>query len=119
GYTKEVFIVWHRKLGRIEVRTVGWEKPQLRTRLFNRRAHLWLLVGGEVVEHHDVAAAQRRDQDLLDVRAERDVIDGAIEHGRGRQLGGPERRDDGVRLPVATGRVIRDPQPAWAPSVSP
>jgi hypothetical protein len=103
---------------RIEVRTVRWEKPQDRTRLLNRDADFGLLVGGEVVEDDDVAGSERRHQDLLDIRAKRGAVHRAIEHGRGRQLGGAQRRDHRVRLPVAAGRVIRDPRPAQAAGVA-
>ncbi len=57
-------------LGHCEVGTVGREKAQERAGLLNRRAHLGLLVGGEIVEHDDIARAQRRHQDLLDIGAE-------------------------------------------------
>ena len=94
---------------RIEVGAVGRQKSQERSSLLNRRADLGLFVGGEIVEHDDVARSQRRHQDLLDVGVEGGGVDRSIEHGRGRQLGGAERGDHRVRLPMAAGRVIRDP----------
>jgi hypothetical protein len=39
----------------------------VRARLFNGELHGRLLVHGEVIEHHDVAGPQRRDEHLLDV----------------------------------------------------
>ena len=78
----------------------------MRPRLLDRGADLGLFVGGEIVEHNDIARAQRRHQDLLDVGEERGVVDRPIEDRRRGQLGGAERRDDGVRLPVAARRVI-------------
>jgi len=93
-------------LDRIEVGTVGREKPQPRARLFDRDPHLGLLVHGEVIEHHDVAGAQRRDQDLLDVRAERHRIDRAVEDGGGGQGCRSQGRDQRVRLPMPAGRVV-------------
>lgn len=44
-----------------------------------------MFVGREVVEDHDIARAQRGDEDLLNIGEERGVIDGAVEDCRGRQ----------------------------------
>ena len=90
----------------------------MRTRLLNGRAHLGLLVGGEIVEHDHIASSQRGHEDLLDVGAERGVVDRAIEHGRCRQFRGAERRDHGMCLPMAAGRVIRDARAARAAGVA-
>ena len=102
----------------IEVRTVGRKKSEERARLCDRRAHFRLFMGGQIVEHNDIARSQRRHQDLLDVSAERSVVDRSIEHGRGRQRCWPECRDHGVRLPVAARRVIRDAGAARAARVA-
>jgi len=107
-----------RLFDRIEVGTVGREKSQKRTRLFNRHAHLGLLVGGEIVEHDDIARAQRGRQDLLDVGAEGGGVDRSIEHRRCGQLGGAEGGDHRVRLPVAARRVIANARPAQAARVA-
>jgi len=103
---------------RIEVGTVGREKAQERTGLLNRRAHLGLFVSGEIVEHDDIAGAQRGHQDLVDVGAERVIVDRAIEHRRRGQRRGAERRDHGVGLPVAARRVIPNPRPTQAPGIA-
>ena len=42
-------------------------------------------MGGEVVQHDDVAGPQRGHQYLLDVREDTCAVDGPIEHGRRRQ----------------------------------
>jgi hypothetical protein len=107
-----------RLFDRIEVRTVGWEKSQERPGLLNCHAYLGLLVGGEIIEHDDIARAQRGDQDLLDVGTEGGGVDRSIEHGRRGQLGRAERRDHCVRLPVAARRVIPNARPAKAASVA-
>jgi hypothetical protein len=107
-----------RHLNRVEVRTVRREKAHTGPGLLDHRADLRLLMAGEVVEDDHIAGPERRDQDLLHVRAERDGIHRAVEHGGGRQLGGPERRDDGVRLPMATRCVIRGTRPARTAGVS-
>ena len=75
-----------RLFDRIEVGAVGRQKSQPRSGLLNRRADLGLLVGGEIVEHDDIARSQRRHQDLLDVGAECGAVDRPIEDGRRRQL---------------------------------
>lgn len=90
----------------IEVRAVRREKSQARTGLLNRRAHLGLFVGGEIVEHDNIARAQRGHQDLLDVGAEGVIVDRPIEHRRRGQFRGAERSDHRVCLPVAARRVI-------------
>jgi hypothetical protein len=56
---------------------------------------------------------------VLDVGAKRLVVDRAIEHCGGGQRGRPEGRNDGVRLPVSAGRVIRDAGTPRTPSVAP
>lgn len=103
---------------RIEVRTIGREKSQERTGLLNRGAHLRLFMGGEIVEHDDIARPQHGHQDLLDIGAERVLVDRTIEHGRRGQLCGAERSDHGVRFPVAARRVIPDARAAKTPGVA-
>ena len=102
----------------IEVGTVGRKKAEMRPGLLDGRSHLGLLVGGEVVEHDDIAAAQRRHEDLLHVGAECGVVDRPIEDGRGRQLRGAQGRDDRVRLPMTARRVIPNPGPAGTAGVA-
>jgi hypothetical protein len=109
---EECFQFGERLLDRIEIGAVRRKKPQQRSGLRNRCAHLGLFVSGEIVEDDHVTRSQGRDQDLLDIGAERGVVDRSIEDGRGGQLGRPQRRHHGVRLPVAAGRVIRDPRAA-------
>jgi hypothetical protein len=103
---------------RIEIRTVGREEAEVCSGLLDRGAHVRVFVAGEVVEHDDIARPERRHQDLLHVGAERDGIHRTVEHRRGGHLGGPERRDDGVRLPMATRRVIRGARPTRTAGVS-
>ncbi len=102
----------------IEIGTVGREESQPGSRLLNRRAYLGLLVRREIVQHDDITRTERGHQDLLDVGAKRGGVDRPIEHGRRGQLGGTERRDDGVRLPMAARRVIPDARPARAARVA-
>jgi hypothetical protein len=98
-----------REFNRVEVRTVGRKKPDLRADGFNRRADRRLFVHDEVVEPDDVTGAQRRGEDLFDVGEETRIVDGSIEHGGRAQALEPQRGDDGGGLPVAAGRVVVEP----------
>lgn len=108
GRAEERLQFGEREFDRIEVWTVGRQKAEVRAGVLNRRPHLGLFVGGEIVEDDDIPRSERRHQDLLDIGAEREGIDGAVKHGRRRQLRRAERRDHRVGLPVAAGCVIRD-----------
>lgn len=108
---EERFQFGERLLDGIEVRAVGRQKSHHGAGLLDGGAHRRLFVGGEIVEDHDIARVQGRHQDLLDVGAERRVIDGPVEDGGRGQLGGPKRGDDGVRLPMAARGVIADARP--------
>ena len=103
---------------RIEVGTVGREKSQERSSLFNRLAYRGLLVGREIVEHDDITGAQRRRQDLLHVGAKGVGVNRSIEYGRRGQLPGAERRDHGMRLPVTARGVIPNARAAQAAGVA-
>jgi hypothetical protein len=64
------------------------------------------------VEDHDIAGPQSRDQDLLDVGEKRWIVERAVED-RGRlEAIHAQRRDHRMRLPMAAGRVIAEPQPS-------
>jgi len=115
---EERFQFGERHFDRIEVGTIGRKKAQLRARLLNGRAHLGLLVDREIIEHDDIASAQRGHEHLLDVGAERGVVDRPVEHGGCGQLRGAQGRDDGVRLPMAAGRVIANSCAAQAAGVA-
>lgn len=84
----------------LEIRTVGRQKAQLRAGVFDRQAHLQLLMHGEIVEHDDIPAPQRRHQDLFDIGEEARNVDRAVEDRGRRQALEPQRCDDCVGLPV-------------------
>ncbi len=71
-----------------------------------RRPDGGVLVDGQVVEDDDIARAQRRHQDLVDIRLEGRRVDRAVKHRRGGQPVEPQRGDHGMCLPVAARRVI-------------
>src|SRR5262249_44470504 len=75
----------------------------------------WAMVRDKVVKDDHVAGPERGDQDLLDVGAERGVIDRPVEHRGGGQLRRAECRDHRLGVPVIR-RVIRDARRAAATS---
>jgi len=103
---------------RIEIRAVGRQEPELGADGFDRRAHRRMFVDGEVVEHHHIARAQRRHQDLVDVGEKRRMVDRPVEHGRGPEAVEAQGRDDRVRLPMTAGRVIAEAGAAQAAAVT-
>ena len=113
----ECFQFGERKLDRIEVRAVGRQEAELAADGFDRRAHRRLFVDGEIVEHDHIAGAERGHEDLLDVGEKRRIVDRAVEDRRGCQAVEAQRRDDGVRLPMAAGRVIAQARAAQTAAV--
>jgi hypothetical protein len=119
GGAQEGFQFGEGQFDRIEVRTIGREEAHARAHLLDRRSDLGLLVGREVVEDDDIARAQRRHQDLVDVGAERRTVHGPIEHGGGAQPLQPQSGDHRVSLPMTAGGVIAELSAARAPAVAP
>jgi hypothetical protein len=76
-----------------------------------------MFVDREVIEDHDVARAQRRHQDLLDVGEKRRMVDRAIEHGRGAESVAAERGHNRMGLPMAARRVIAEARAARTPAI--
>jgi len=93
---------------RVEIGTVGRQKPDLGSRGLDRQTHDRLFVRGEVVQDDDIAGAQRGDEDLVDVRGECGVVDRAVKHGGRRESVRSKRGDHRVGLPVAARRVITE-----------
>jgi hypothetical protein len=102
----------------IEVRAVGRQESEARSHSFDRGAHLRLFVDGEIVQHDDIAGPERWGEDLLHVGAKAGAVDRPIEHGRCRETGRAQRGDDRVRLPMAAGRVITQPQAAQTSAIA-
>ncbi len=80
---QEGFQLRERQLDRVEVGTIGWKEADPPAGRFDGGTHLRLVMDLEVVEHDHVAPAQRRHEDLVDVGAKGQIVDRAIEHGRG------------------------------------
>lgn len=104
---------------RIKVRAVGRQKTEPCADTFDRGLHRWLFMHRQVVEDHDIARPQRRDEHLLDVGEKRGIVDGAIEDRRRRQAIHAEPRDDRVRLPVSARCVVAEPHAPRTPPVAP
>ena len=102
---------------RIEIRTVGRQETELGADGFDRRAHRRLFVYGEIVEHDHISRAQRRHQDLFDIGEKRRRVDRSVEHGRRPEAVEAQRGHDGVRLPMAAGRVVAEAGAAQAAAV--
>jgi hypothetical protein len=115
---QECFQLGESELDRIEVRAIGRQEAQPRTDAFNRGLYLRLFVHREVIENDDVAGAERRDEHLLDVGEKRGIIDRPVEDGGRRQPLDAQRGHDRVRLPMAVGRVIAEPEPARTAAVA-
>jgi hypothetical protein len=101
----------------IEVGAIRRQESEVRAGCFNRGANRGLLVDREVVQHDDIAWAECRQQHLLDVGAEHGRVHRAIEHGGGGESVEAQAHDDGVRLPVAAGRVVLQTCPARAAAI--
>ena len=84
---------------------------------FDGSADRRLFMHREVIEHHDVAGAQRGDQDLFDVSAEGRIVDRSVEDCRRAQPLEPQRGDHRVRLPMAAGGVIVQPDAAQTAAI--
>lgn len=102
---------------RIEIWAIRRQEAELRTDGFDRGTHRWLFVDGEIVEHDHIASAERWDQDLLDVGEKRRIVDRSVKDGRGGEAVEAQRRDDGVCLPMAAGRVIAQARAAETAAV--
>jgi hypothetical protein len=90
----------------IEIRTVGRQEAELSADGFDRCAHRWLFVDGEIIEDDHIAGAERGHEDLLDVGEKRRIVDRPVENGRRGEAVEAQRRDHGVRLPMTARRVI-------------
>jgi hypothetical protein len=74
-------------------------------------------VDREIVEHDHIAGTERGHQDLLDIGEKRWIVDRSVEHGRSGEAVEAQRRDDGVGLPMTTGRVIAQARAAQTAAV--
>jgi hypothetical protein len=102
---------------RIEVLTVGRQEEQLGAGCADRSTHRGSFVAAEIVDHHDVASAQGRRQELRDVGQEAEAVDRPVEHtGRGDPVAS-QSGDEGQRLPMTIRHFVHQALPHGAPAV--
>ena len=93
-------------LDRVHVGAVGRQVEDLGASCGYRLTDAGDLVGGQVVEHDDIAALEGRGEHLADVDAEGVAIHRSVEHpGRGEPRE-PEAGNQGHGLPVAEGHAV-------------
>lgn len=98
---------------RIEVGAVGRQVEEAGSGLFDEAAYAQDLVGGEIVHDDDVAGAQGRDQDLLDVDEEGFAVHGAVEDEGRDQAVAAQTGGEGGGLPVSPGLSADQPSAPW------
>ena len=117
--TKERFQFREGQFDRIEIRTVGRQKAQVRARLLDGMSNLRLLVDREVIEDQDIAGLKRRHEHLFDIREEHGTVDRPVKDGRRVEAIEAEGGDDRMRLPMTAGRVVVEPRPTRTSTVPP
>lgn len=103
----------------VHVGAVGWQVEDLRAACGNRLADAGDLVGGQVVEHNDIAAPERGREDVADVGSERIAIHRCVEHpwcGQARQA---QACDEGHRLPMPEGSAVAAAFADRCPAIKP
>ena len=100
----------------VEVGGVFRQEHQAGSDIPDRLAHRLSLVGAEIVEDHDVARLERRDEELFDIGVEALAVDGPVEQaGRFDAVvaqGGEESRG----LPFALRDLVDEPLAPWRPA---
>ena len=87
-------------LDRVHVRAVGRQVEDLGAALCDRLAHAGDLVGGQVVEHDDIATFEGGCENVSDVGSERIAIHRSIEHPWCGHAGQAQPGNEGHGLPV-------------------
>jgi hypothetical protein len=93
----------------VEVGRVGWQIEQLSAALLDLLPHLRVLVGGEIVHHHDLPGLQAWAQYLFQIRQKDLAVGGRFDgHGGHPTIGGhgSEQRQS---APVAGWCTLSDP----------
>lgn len=106
-------------LDRVHVGAVWRQVEDLGSAVGDRLADAGDLVGGQVVEHHDVAPLERGAQDIADVDAEGIAIHRAIEHPRRGHAAQPQSGDEGHGFPVPERHAVVTPLADRRPAIQP
>jgi hypothetical protein len=104
-------------LDRVEVGTVRRQEAEAGADAFNRGLDARLLVQGEIVEDHDVAGTQRRDEHLFDVGEEGGIVQRPVEDGWRVEPITAQGGHYGLGLPMPARRVVAQPYPARTASI--
>ena len=84
----------------IEVRAVGRQVEHASAHRLDRGPYAGHFMAGQIIQHHRVARAEGRSEELLDIGHEGRAIERAVQDQRGGQPVGPQRGHHGRRLPV-------------------
>ena len=95
-------------LNRIEVRAIGRKVEKAGARRFDPLVRFLPLVARQIVHDDDIALAQLRREDALDIGLEGESVDRPVQHERRDQAACRQAGDDGRRFPVAVRNA--DPQ---------
>jgi hypothetical protein len=106
-------------LYRVHVGAVGRQVEDLGSAVGDRFADAGHLVGGQVVEHHNVAALERGAKDLADVDAEGIAIHRTIEHPRRGHAAQPQSGDEGHGFPMPERHAVVAPLAERCPAIQP
>ena len=82
------------------------EKTARRADALDGGAHRRTPMHRQIVQHDDVAGAQRRCEHVFDVGEEAHAIDRTVEDGGGREAGHAQGGENGRRVPAAVGGVV-------------
>ena len=88
-------------LDRVQVRAVGRQVPDLRPGRRDQLSHPRTFVAGEVVQHDDLTAMQRRQQNPLDIDLESIAVDRPVQRPGSMDPVEADRREHGRGFPVA------------------
>ena len=79
GFSQPIFEFREDLLDRVEVRGVFREEDEASSDVADRLPHGLAFVRAEIVEDHDIAGLQRRDEELFDIGVEALAVDGPVE----------------------------------------
>ena len=101
----------------IEVRGIRRKVFQTATGRPDGVRHALLFVAAEVVQDHDVARAQRRDENVENILVEDFAVGGGVDAHAGRPSIAEEGTDEGSHSPVAVGGGVTGALAAQGPPV--
>ena len=116
GVTHEVLELGEDLFDWIEIGTVGWQEDQMSPDPADCLSCCLSFVAAEIVQDHNVARGQCRDEHLLHIGREDVTIDRSINDPRCVDAVVTQRCDEGQRLPVPMGRHLRQALTSWAPA---